>query len=134
MSRGDDQIMLLPITLDKLLKIINKRPYWKYEQIKKYVENEIENPFDLMKLELPKLFGYLACLSLLEGRNISYELIRTIFVDENELDTILSDLCDLSELKFDRERKCYVIHETTQIDIEKTKIFEVNKKSNLKLF
>ena len=35
MSGGDDQIMLLPITLDKLLKIVNKNPLWKYEQIKK---------------------------------------------------------------------------------------------------
>ena len=124
MSGDNDQVNILPIKLDNLLQIVNKRPHWKYEQVVKYIENEMENPFSLMKVESPKLFECLRCLCLLEGRNISFELIETIFIDEKELDTILSNLCDLSELKYDRGRKCYVIHETTQIEIEKTKLSE----------
>ncbi len=79
--------------------------------------NEIENPFSLLKDESPFLNECLTCFSLLDGHNINYELTKEIFVSEKDLDTKLNNLSHKSELQYDQERKCYIIHEQTQIDI-----------------
>ena len=120
MSGDQEKIGILPQSLEKILSQVMENPYWNYKEIVKYIDNEKEKPFSFMKRDSRKLFNFIACLSLLEGRNISYDLIRAIFGDENDLDYKVTNLTDLSLLKYDREKQIFVIHETTQSDIQKT--------------
>lgn len=119
MSDDRDHIEILPLKLNNLLRIVEHNQNWTYDGI--------ENPFSLLKDESPFLCECLACFSLLDGRNISFELIKEIFADETDLDTKLNKLSHKSMLQYDQERKCYIIHEQTQSDIKKTGLVSETK-------
>ncbi len=133
---------LLPIHLDKLISKLNgnNERFWKFKQLKIYLENELESSFYLLKQENLKAFEVLCFFGFLYEDGISLDLIHELVIDqnlnekqkdlkENELSECLDYLIRNSEIQINNDGD-YLIHETTQMEILKT--FEKREKEENK--
>jgi tetratricopeptide (TPR) repeat protein len=127
-----EERQILPIHLDKLIAKLNAptNKFWGFNQLKIYLENEMENSFYLLKQEKPKAFETLCYFAFLNEDTISLNLIHELIIDknlndkqleikENELSENLDYLIQNSEILINFNGD-YSIHETTQLEILKT--------------
>jgi tetratricopeptide (TPR) repeat protein len=127
-SKTEKQI--LPNHLNKLIAKLNEKKFWGFNELKIYLENEMENRFYLLKQEKPKAFETLCYFAFLNEDTISLNLIHELIIDknlndkqlekkENELSENLDYLIRNSEIIINFNGD-YSIHETTQLEILKT--------------
>jgi tetratricopeptide (TPR) repeat protein len=127
-SKTEKQI--LPNHLNKLIAKLNEKKFWGFNELKIYLENEMENSFYLLKQEKPKAFETLCYFAFLNEDTISLNLIHELIIDKNlndkqlekkknELSENLDYLIQNSEIIINFNGD-YSIHETTQLEILKT--------------
>ncbi len=134
---------ITPIHLDKLISKLNlDGQNWNYNEIKIYLENEIENSFYLLKQENMKAFEIMCFFAFLNEECISFKLIHNLIIDqklnlneqqlinrENDLKESIDYLIRNSEIqKVDEEK--FSIYEAIQTEILKT--FEKRENQEIK--
>jgi len=119
-SLKTDKILLLPIDLNKLLAKLNEEgQFWKKDEIKKYLEKEIETKYKLLKEQNKNAHRILCYLGFLNEDTISKYLIYKLLIneiDKNDLINGIDYLIRNSEIIIN-DNGYYTIHETTQLGI-----------------
>ena len=115
-----------PLKLNRVLTRLKKNGNsWKFENVRSLLERE-ENRFRLIKNEFSLSFEVLNILAYLNGQNVSFELLKSIFISENDdLIRALDYLVKHGEICVN-QRGEYSINEISQYEFKKLAHFSVS--------
>ena len=115
-DKKNSDLFVLPLDLEKLLRKIETESDWTYKEIRIYLENERDNNYSIMKHECPLAYDLLSHLAYLNEGNISFELIRSIFIDKTkeEFDEALKYLTNTCVVKMVNIEQDCSLHEVSK--------------------
>ena len=123
MGNKNKEIVILPKTLELLINNWKNHPLWGFGKLKKFLLNESNKRYELVKEENGLVYEILKHLAFLNGSCIDLNLVNDLvncdgLIDDDEIEEAINYLLKNTYLKKKKiENMIYEIHETTQNEI-----------------